>query len=42
MSSENAAAGLDLVVGQHAEGVAHHGGARDLAEGADMRQPDGP
>ena len=30
--------GLDLVLGQHAEGVAHHGGARDLAEGADMRQ----
>ena len=29
---------LDLVVGEHAEGVAHHGGARDLAEGADMRQ----
>ena len=33
--------GLDLVVGQHAEGVAHHGGARDLAEGADMRQAGG-
>ncbi len=30
---------LDLVVGQHAESVAHHRGARDLAEGADMRQP---
>ena len=29
---------LDLVVGEHAEGVAHHGGARHLAEGADMRQ----
>ena len=29
---------LDLVVGQHAEGVAHHGGARDLAERADVRQ----
>ena len=27
-----------LVLGEHAEGVAHHGGARDLAEGADMRQ----
>ena len=27
-----------LVVGEHAEGMAHHGGARDLAEGADMRQ----
>ena len=33
--------GLDLVVGEHAEGVAHHAGARDLAEGADMRQPRG-
>ena len=33
--------GLDLVVGEHAEGVAHHGGARDLAEGADMRQAGG-
>ena len=31
-------AGLDLVVGEHAEGVAHHRGARHLAEGADMRQ----
>ena len=30
--------GLDLVLGQHAKGMAHHGGARDLAEGADMRQ----
>ncbi len=30
--------GLDRVVGQHAEGVAHHGGARDFAESADMRQ----
>ncbi len=30
--------GLDLVVGQHAKGVAHHRGARHLAEGADMRQ----
>ena len=29
---------LDLVAGQHAEGVAHHRGARDLAERADMRQ----
>ena len=28
----------DLVLGEHAEGVAHHGGARDLAERADMRQ----
>ncbi len=29
---------LDLVLGQHAKGVADHGGAGDLAEGADMRQ----
>ena len=29
--------GPDLVVGEDAEGMAHHGGARDLAEGADMR-----
>ena len=29
---------LHLVVGQHAEGVPHHGGARDLAERADVRQ----
>ncbi len=35
---EGEQARLDLVLGQHAEGVAHHGGARDLAEGADMRQ----
>ena len=28
----------DLVLGEHAEGVAHHGGAGDLAEGTDMRQ----
>ena len=34
--------GLDLVVGENAEGVTHHGGARDLAEGADMRQAGGP
>jgi hypothetical protein len=33
---------LDLVVGQHPKCVAHHGGARDLAEGADMRQPGRP
>ena len=31
----------DLVLGEHAEGVAHHGGAGDLAEGADMRQARG-
>ena len=30
--------GLDPVLGEHAKGMAHHGGARDLAEGADMRQ----
>ena len=29
---------LDRVAGQHAEGVPHHGRARHLAEGADMRQ----
>src|SRR5829696_81168 len=29
--------GLDLVAGENAEGVAHHRGAGDLAEGADMR-----
>ncbi len=29
---------LHLALGQHLEGVAHHGGARDLAEGADVRQ----
>ena len=28
----------DLVPRQHPKGGAHHGGARDLAEGADMRQ----
>ena len=31
--------GLDLVVGEYAKGMAHHGGACDLAEGTDMRQP---
>src|SRR6266481_9992948 len=31
-------AGLDFVVGEHAKGMAHHGGARDLAEGTDVRQ----
>ena len=31
-------AGLDLVIGEDAESVAYHGGARDFAEGADMRQ----
>ncbi len=31
----------DLVLGEHAEGMAHHGGAGDLAEGADMRQARG-
>ena len=30
--------GRHLVLGEHAEGVAHHGGAGDLAERADMRQ----
>ena len=35
---ESDQARLDLVVGEHAEGVAHHGGARHFAEGADMRQ----
>ncbi len=28
-----------LVLGENAEGVPHHGGARNLAEGADMRKP---
>ena len=32
---------LDLVAGQHAEGVPHHGGARHFTEGADMRQAGG-
>ena len=31
----------DGVAGQHPEGVAHHAGAGDLAEGADMRQARG-
>ena len=31
----------DGVAGQHPEGVAHHAGARHLAEGADMRQARG-
>ena len=31
-------AGRHLVLGEHAEGMAHHGGAGDLAERADMRQ----
>ncbi len=30
--------GGDLAFRQHLEGLAHHGRARDLAEGADMRQ----
>ena len=29
---------LDLVVGEHAKGMAHHRGARDLTECPDMRQ----
>ncbi len=33
--------GGDFVAGQQAEGGADHGGARHLAEGADMRQPRG-
>ena len=32
---------LALALGQHLEGVAHHGRARDLAEGADVRQAGG-
>ena len=28
-------------LGQHLEGMPHHGGAGDLAEGADMRQAGG-
>ena len=35
---EREQARLDLVLGQHAKGMAHHRGARDLAERADMRQ----
>ena len=34
-------AGRDGVAGQHPEGMAHHAGARHLAEGADMRQARG-
>ncbi len=34
--------GLDLVVGEHPERMAHHGGAGDLSEGPDMRQARGP
>ena len=34
--------GLDLVVGENAKGMAHHGGARDFAERADMRQAGRP
>ena len=30
--------GPDLVLGEHTKRMAHHGGARDLAESADMRQ----
>ena len=33
--------GLHAVVGEHTKRVAHHGGARDLAEGADVRQAGG-
>ena len=33
---------LALALGQHLEGVAHHARARDLAEGADVRQPRRP
>src|SRR5579872_6579994 len=35
---ERKQAGLDLVLGEHAKGVANHCGARHLAERADMRQ----
>ncbi|MEY9573216.1 hypothetical protein ABIE88_000792 [Bradyrhizobium diazoefficiens] len=38
---EGEQARLDLVLGQHAKGMAHHRGARDLAERADMRQARG-
>ena len=30
--------GFDLVAGEYAEGVAHHRGAHDFAERADVRQ----
>ncbi len=33
--------GLHLVVGEHAEGVTHHGGAGDFTERTDMRQAGG-
>ena len=33
---------LDAALGQHLEGVPHHGRARHLAEGADVRQPRRP
>ena len=33
---------LDLVIGEHAKGVAHHRGARHFAERADVRQTGRP
>ena len=42
MSSEKAISRVGIrVAGEHPEGVAHHAGAGDLAEGADMRQAGG-
>ena len=42
MSSEKAIRRVGMrVAGQDAEGMAHHAGARDLAERADMRQARG-
>ena len=38
---ESEQARLDPALGQHLEGVTHHGGAGDLAEGADVRQARG-
>jgi hypothetical protein len=39
MSSENTSSRVGTLSSvKHAEGVAHHGGARHLAERADMRQ----
>ena len=41
MSSEKPISRVGICPREHAEGVAHHGGAGDLAEGADMRQAGG-
>jgi hypothetical protein len=41
MSSEKQSSRVGTLSGEHAEGVAHHGRARHLAERADMRQARG-